>query len=884
MPFWRAQDDYGLHPMRTPNNDQAQRLDESVWQKAWADARCFEANENTPKPKYYILEMFPYPSGHIHMGHVRNYTLGDVLARYKKAKGFCVLHPMGWDAFGLPAENAAKERDIHPKDWTRANINAMRKQLKSLGLGIDWRREFASCDEDYCKHQQSLFLDFLKAGFVERKQGEVNWDPKDETVLANEQVIDGRGWRSGALIERRQQTQWFLKTSLFSQELLDGLDRLTGWPDKVKLMQNNWIGKSQGILLDFKLLGAPKDHTTLQVYTTRPETLYGASFCAIAKDHPLAQELAKTDKSARQFCKTPTKTQQTPTQQTSKNDKAKNDKNGYKTTLKAQHILDQQKTLPVYIADFVLMDYGTGAIFGCPAHDQRDYEFAEKYKLPIKQVIAKNGIEEKLTQAYLGEGVMIHSGNLNGLTPDKATTKIITQLEAQKKGKKTINYRLRDWGVSRQRYWGCPIPIIHCKICGAQPVPKKDLPVLLPHKVDFTKKGNPLDHAHIWRSTSCPKCKAPSLRETDTFDTFVDSSWYFARFCKKDKARPTNLTSIKHFMPVDQYIGGIEHAILHLLYARFFTRIMQKTNHMPTGETFGEPFLGLFTQGMVCHKTLQDKKGNWVSPEEAKEENGVWVKKENGERLILGPAQKMSKSKKNTIDPAPIIERFGADTTRWFVLQDSPPERDIYWSQEGIIAAHRFLDKVWRLVCNILPDKTKITPNTSLKLNTKQDKALWKQTQKTIYLVEQDLETLSFNRGIARLHQLFNNLSSYAGLDENNINQNLLEKSILLFAHLLNPFVPHLAQDIWRQAGQTSLLADEPFPKINKDDVQDDVVIYPIQVNGKRRAEIEVESNITDKALENKALETHKIKTTLKDKTITKIIIVRGKIINIVCK
>ncbi|HEX2136886.1 MAG TPA: leucine--tRNA ligase, partial [Microvirga sp.] len=677
---------------------------EPKWQKVWTDRDLFRTDNDDARPKYYVLEMFPYPSGRIHMGHVRNYTMGDVVARYMRAKGFNVLHPMGWDAFGMPAENAAMKNKVHPKEWTYANIATMRGQLKSMGLAIDWSREIATCDPSYYKHQQRMFLDFLAAGLVDRKTAKVNWDPVDHTVLANEQVIDGRGWRSGALVEQRELTQWFFKITDYAQDLNDRLDGLDRWPEKVRVMQRNWIGRSEGLVVRFALdpSTAPPGERELEIYTTRHDTLFGARFMAVAPDHPLARAAAERNPALAAFIEDCRR------MGTAQEAVEKAEKLGFDTGIRAVHPFDPSWTLPVYVANFILMEYGTGAIFGCPAHDQRDLDFVNRYGLGNTPVVCPPGVDPAsfviTDTAYDGEGRMINSRFLDGLTSAEAREEVARRLEREIRdgrpaGERKVNFRLRDWGISRQRYWGCPIPVIHCEACGVVPVPEDQLPVTLPEDVSFELPGNPLDRHPTWTHVDCPRCGKAARRETDTMDTFVDSSWYFARFTDPRLAdRPTDRATVDHWLPVDQYIGGIEHAILHLLYSRFFTRAMRKTGHAG----LDEPFAGLFTQGMVVHETYRDARGAWVLPAEVRVESEGGVRRafhvRTGESVEIGPIEKMSKSKLNTVDPDDIIGSFGADTARWFMLSDSPPERDVIWTEEGVQGAGRFVQRAWRLV------------------------------------------------------------------------------------------------------------------------------------------------------------------------------------------
>ena len=840
----------------------------------------FRAEDSTSdKPKYYVLEMFPYPSGRIHMGHVRNYAMGDVVARFKKAQGFNVLHPMGWDAFGMPAENAAMAENTHPGTWTYANIDAMRAQLKKLGLSIDWTREFATCEPSYYAHEQAMFLDFVAADLVDRRESVVNWDPVDQTVLANEQVIDGVGWRSGAPVEQRRLTQWFLKISDHAGDLLDALDELERWPEKVRTMQANWIGRSEGLACAFKFCEKIDGFEALEIYTTRPDTLYGASFCAISPDHPLAIQLARENEAVADF--------RTACAQrgTSEADIEAGEKHGIDTGLQVIHPLDENWKLPVYIANFVLMGYGTGAIFACPAHDQRDLDFAHKYKLPVRTVVAPKDTPDKQAKdfsvtdtAYLGDGVMINSGALDGLSPQAARTKIIAQFEADGTGHKKINYRLRDWGISRQRYWGCPIPIILCDTCGTVPVPRDQLPVTLPDDISFEKPGNPLDHHPDWKHVDCPVCGARALRETDTFDTFIDSSWYFARFTGLSDTAPTDRDAVDYWLPVDQYIGGIEHAILHLLYARFYTRAMQKTDHVG----LAEPFDGLFTQGMVCHETYRAPDGQWCAPQDIiHTPDGAVLASDETVKVDIGGIEKMSKSKKNVVDPDDIIASYGADTARWFMLSDSPPERDVQWTQDGIEGAWRYVQRLWRLF-----DEARDLAPFSQTIDPPKGEAamvLYRDVQTGIDAITQELTTLGFNRAVARAYELTNALSSFTPQTE----QTDEEKRVYLYglaqlAHLISPMMPHLAESAWQIIGGTGLLAEAAWPKADTAVLVRDEVTLPVQINGKKRGEITIPKDADNAMIEAMALAEPQVEKFIDGKEIKKTIIVPGRIINLV--
>ena len=837
---------------------------ERRWQDAWDRANVFDAVRDS-RPKYYVLEMFPYPSGRIHMGHVRNYTMGDVIARYKSACGFSVLHPMGWDAFGMPAENAAMERGGHPKDWTYGNIADMRAQMKPLGLSIDWSREFATCDPEYYGQQQAMFLDMLAAGLVYRKAAVVNWDPVDMTVLANEQVIDGRGWRSGALVERRELTQWFFRISDYSAELLEALDGLRDWPEKVRVMQANWIGKSRGLQFAFQTVGAPGGFDRLEVYTTRPDTLLGASFAAISADHPLARALEATDPALAAFvagCRRGG---------TSAEAIETAEKMGFDTGVRVKHPLDPNWELPVYIANFILMDYGTGAIFGCPAHDQRDFDFATKYGLPVPPVFVAEGQDEApLAEAYVpmkSERVRYVRGFAGETvqTGDAAVAAAIAACETKGIGRGVTNYRLRDWGLSRQRYWGCPIPVVHCAGCGVVPEIKANLPVRLPDDVTFDKPGNPLDRHPTWREVACPACGKPARRETDTMDTFVDSSWYYARFTAPHAATPTNAEDAAYWMNVDQYIGGIEHAILHLLYSRFFARAMHKTGHLPVKAI--EPFNALFTQGMVTHEiyVTRDSAGRPVYhlPEDIE---GGRVKA-TGETVDIIPSAKMSKSKKNVVDPVNIIQSFGADTARWFILSDSPPERDVEWTASGAEAAFKFLSRVWRLADEIARSDAPATED---------DAVLDRATAKAVAEVTAGIEGFAFNKAVAKLYEFTNTLGrSGAGGDAK-------RRAMTVMAQLLSPMVPHLAEDIWAMLGGTGLVVQAAWPKPDPALLIEDTVTLPIQINGKRRAEITVPKDMTPAEVEKLVLADDAVAKALGGAAPKKLIVVPGRIVNVV--
>ncbi len=841
---------------------------EARWQRVWEERQSFRVAADPARPKYYVLEMFPYPSGRIHMGHVRNYTLGDVVARYKRAQGFNVLHPMGWDAFGMPAENAAIEKGVHPAKWTYENIAVMRDQLKLMGLSLDWSREFATCDAAYYRHEQRMFLDFLAAGLIYRRESWVNWDPVDHTVLANEQVIDGRGWRSGAPVEKRKLAQWFFRISDFADELLAALPTLTRWPEKVRLMQENWIGRSEGLRIAFELADRPD---RLEVYTTRPDTIFGASFCAISPDHPLAEQLARSDPALAEFIAECRRlgTSEAAIEQA--------EKKGYDTGLRARHPFVAGRDLPVYVANFVLMEYGTGAIFGCPAHDQRDLDFARKYALPVRPVVIPEGADPKGfavgDEAYTDDGRLANSDFLDGLSVAAAKEEVARRLEAAGRGAREINYRLRDWGVSRQRYWGCPIPVIHCGACGIVPVPAADLPVKLPEDVTFDRPGNPLERHPTWKNATCPRCGGAARRETDTFDTFVESSWYFARFCSPDADAPVDLVRAGYWLPVDQYIGGVEHAILHLLYSRFFSRAMSRTGHLGVDE----PFAGLFTQGMICHETYRTAGGEWVPPTEVAREDGAAVRSGTGEPIMIGRSEKMSKSKKNVIDPEDIILTYGADTARWFMLSDSPPERDMDWTEAGIAGAWRFVNRLWRMV---VPVAGSLPPPGAAPATDDPDLlALRRKVHQTIAAVTGDLEAFHFNRSVARIYELANALGD---APDDAASGPVRREGYEAVVRLIGPMMPHLAEELWQALGHDSLLVDQPWPVAEAALLVEDSVKVAVQVLGKLRGTIELPRDASEEDARNAALAVDNVAKSLEGRTIRKTVFVPNRIINFV--
>ncbi|HUF56718.1 MAG TPA: leucine--tRNA ligase [Thermohalobaculum sp.] len=845
---------------------------EPKWQRLWDERRAFAARRDESRPKYYVLEMFPYPSGRIHMGHVRNYTMGDLVARFKRARGYNVLHPMGWDAFGMPAENAAMERGVHPGRWTYENIAAMKGQLRSMGLSLDWSREFATCDPDYYAQQQALFLDFLEAGFVYRRNSMVNWDPVDRTVLANEQVIDGCGWRSGAPVERRELTQWFFRISDMAGELLEAIDGLERWPEKVRLMQANWIGRSRGLQFTFETVGAPEGFGRLEVYTTRPDTLMGASFAAVSPDHPLARALEAERPEVAAFCA------ECRRMGTSEEALETAEKKGLDTGLEVIHPLDPEWRLPVWIANFVLMDYGTGAIFGVPAHDQRDLDFARKYGLEVIDCYVAGGSDARVADvAFVPPKtervryVALHTGN-GVMTGEEAIDAAIAHAEREGYGRGVAKFRLRDWGISRQRYWGCPIPVVHCGACGVVPVAKADLPVKLPEDVDFSAPGNPLDRHAGWSRTTCPRCGAEARRETDTMDTFVDSSWYYARFTAPDARTPTRVADADYWMNVDQYIGGVEHAILHLLYSRFFARAMHRTGHLPAKSE--EPFDALFTQGMVCHETYRAPDGAWIAPEHVvKGEDGAVRHAETGVELAVGPSVKMSKSKRNTIDPEAIIAEYGADTARWFMLSDSPPERDVEWTTAGVEGAWRHLQRVWRLA-----GEAEIAPAGTEPEDGEAALALRRATHAAIEGVTTDIEAFGFNKAVARLYEFTNAIAKAGGAGIGGARREAFE----VLARLMAPMVPHFAEELWARLGHRTPLVDLAWPEADRALLARERIVLPVQVNGKKRGEIEVEPGSDAAAVEALALESPDVARHLGDRPPKRVIVVPGRIVNVV--
>ncbi len=844
---------------------------ENKWQQIWAESECFKTENFLDKPKYYVLEMFPYPSGRIHMGHVRNYALGDVVARYKKANGFNELHPMGWDAFGLPAENAAIERGVHPGNWTIENIAAMRSQLQSMGLSYDWSRELATCTPNYYQHEQKMFLEFFKKGIAYRKESWVNWDPVENTVLANEQVVDGKGWRSGADVERRQLFGWFLKITDYADELLSAIEKLDRWPDRVRLMQHNWIGKSQGASLQFKISNAEFDD--IEVFTTRPDTLYGASFIAISPQHPLAVQLSENNQDVSDFI---AECAQTGTSEAAIETA---EKKGFHTGLEVEHPLIEGRRLSVYIANFVLMDYGTGAIFGCPAHDQRDLDFARKYGLEVLPVIkpADEDIDVDITDtAYTGAGHLINSGPWDGLDIEAGKKAAIKACEEVGCGTARTTFRLRDWGVSRQRYWGCPIPIIHCADCGVVAVPDSELPVQLPEDVDFSEPGNPLERHPSWADTTCPECGKAAKRETDTFDTFFESSWYFLRFTDPDSPEGFSAEAAQYWMPVDQYVGGVEHAVLHLLYSRFFMRALSDVDYLD----LDEPFAGLMTQGMVCHQSFKDASGQWLFPEEVEKVGQDWKHKSTGQAVQAGRVEKMSKSKRNVVDPEQIIGTYGADTARLFMLSDSPPERDLEWTESGVEGAWRFMQRIYRIAET--SDKSGLNLDITPYLNQENEASkLISAVHKAISDISTDIERFAFNRCVAHFHVLVSAISSVKAEDEEA--GQLKSYALRHLAILISPFSPHIAEEIWEKVSGEGLVCQAHWPEADEAWLGSDQIEIAVQINGKVRTKIKLAAG-TDKAeAEQTALQDETVIRYLDGKPPKRVIVVPDRIINVVC-
>jgi leucyl-tRNA synthetase len=843
---------------------------EAKWQRRWRERGLFEVAAEPGQPKYYVLEMYPYPSGKLHVGHVRNYTIGDLVARYQRAKGFNVLHPMGWDAFGLPAENAAMAEKIHPAIWTRENIRTMRAQLERMGFGYDWSREIATCHPDYYRHQQKMFLDFLAVGLAYRTESWVNWDPVENSVLANEQVIDGRGWRSGAIVEKRLLAQWSLRVTAFTDELLDAIGDLERWPERVRLMQEKWIGRSEGARVFFAIADREE---SVEIFTTRQDTLFGASFLALSPNHPLALRLAEHDAGLAAFIAECNR------MGTSEAVIETAEKRGHETGLEAVHPFDENRRVPIWVANFVLMEYGTGAIFGCPAHDQRDLEFARKYRLPVIPVVLPPGVDPANftigDTAFLEDGALFNSDFLDGLSVSEAKRAAVERLEELSRGTRATAYRLRDWGVSRQRYWGCPIPVIHCGTCGIVPVPEKDLPVTLPEDVSFEVPGNPLDHHPTWKHVPCPCCGRPARRETDTLDTFFDSSWYFLRFCSARAPVAFERPAVDYWMPVDQYIGGIEHAVLHLLYSRFFTRALTQCGYLD----LAEPFAGLFTQGMVCHETYQSLTGEWLFPEEVETDGVGRFADANGRPVIAGRHEKMSKSKKNVVGLDAIVDTYGADTARLYLLSDSPPERDLEWTEAGIEGIWRYVNRLWRMVSEPpvplsepgAPVPAALSPAVA---------AVRRATHKTIAAVTDDLDKFRFNRAVARIRELTNALDELPvtgpGATE------VLREGLETLARLLGPMMPHLAEEMWQELGGTDLLAEQPWPQADPELTRDEQVTLAVQVNGKLRATLEIPRDTVAEVVESAALALPQIQRWLDGNAPRKVIVVPNRIVNVV--
>jgi leucyl-tRNA synthetase len=846
------------------------RESEAKWQRVWRERRLFEVAAEPGRPKYYVLEMFPYPSGKLHVGHVRNYTMGDLVARYRRAQGFNVLHPMGWDAFGLPAENAAIAENIHPAIWTRENIATMRAQLQRMGFAYDWSREISACHPEYYRHEQKMFLDFLAAGLAYRKESWVNWDPVENTVLANEQVIDGRGWRSGAAVEKRLLSQWFLRVTDFTEELLDAIGGLERWPERVRLMQKKWIGRSEGARVFFTIAG---ENERIEVFTTRQDTLFGASFLALSPNHPLALRLAENDLGLAAFIAECSR------MGTSEAVIETAEKRGYPTGLAAVHPFDESRHVPIWVANFVLMEYGTGAIFGCPAHDQRDLEFARKYRLPVIPVVLPPGADPANfaigDAPYLEDGTVFNSAFLDGLSVAEAKCAAAERLEVLGRGGSATAYRLRDWGVSRQRYWGCPIPVIHCGSCGNVAVPEKDLPVVLPKDVSFDVPGNPLEHHPTWKHVLCPSCSGPARRETDTLDTFFDSSWYFLRFCSARARVAFERQAVAYWMPVDQYIGGIEHAVLHLLYSRFFTRALKRCGYLD----LDEPFAGLFTQGMVCHQTFQSATGEWLFPEEIETDSAGHLVDAAGREVVAGRHEKMSKSKKNVVGLDAIVDTYGADTARLYLLSDSPPERDLEWTETGIEGIWRYVNRLWRLVSE--PPVPLPPPDFTVPATLSQSVAAVRRiTHKTIAAVTDDLDKFRFNRAVARIRELTNALDELPAAEPGSAE--VLREGIETLARLLGPMMPHLAEEMWQELGGVGLLGEQPWPQADPELTRDEQVTIAVQVNGKLRATLDIPRDTDTDAVENAALALPQVLRWLEGHPPRKVIVVPNRVVNIV--
>ena len=849
---------------------------ERKWQQRWQDAGCFNADMASDKPKYYVLEMFPYPSGRIHMGHVRNYTLGDVVARVKRARGYNVLHPMGWDAFGLPAENAAIERGVHPAKWTYENIEGMREQLKSMGLSYDWSREFATCDPSYYRFEQKMFLDFMKNDLAYKKESWVNWDPVENTVLANEQVVDGCGWRSGAPVERRLLSQWFLKITAFSEDLLNAIEGLDRWPDRVRIMQHNWIGKSKGARITFQLTETPTGADSgIEVFTTRPDTLYGASFIALAANHPLILGLAEDNPALHDFV------EECNRMGTSQATIEAAEKKGVDTRLTVDHPFDPSIKLPVYAANFVLMDYGTGAIFGSAGHDQRDLDFANKYNLPVIPVVLPEGEDPesfKVTDtAYTGDGRLYNSDFLNGMTVEDGIPAAIAKLEELNSGTGETTWRLRDWGVSRQRFWGCPIPVIHCASCGIEPVQEDQLPVTLPEDVDFDQPGNPIANHPTWKHTTCPKCGGKAERETDTFDTFFESSWYFLRFADPDPEIAFSKEAVKYWLPVDQYIGGVEHAVLHLLYSRFFTRALAACGYLD----LDEPFDGMMTQGMVCHQTFRDQNGQWLFPTEVERQGeDQWVKTETDQIVDAGRIEKMSKSKRNVVDPELIISGYGADTARLFMMSDSPPERDMEWTNSGVEGASRFIHKLWRMSSSEngigLADLGTAMPESL----DDAAKTLIGATHRTIASISEDIERFRFNRCVAALYSLSNSITDAKG--DSKAQDWARRFALETLVQLMAPIAPHITEEIWENLGHDQMIAEMAWPEADPKWLIEETISIGVQVNGKLRGTIDIAPDCDKSVAEELALALPGVQKILDGQAPKKVIVVPNRIVNVV--